>query len=69
MWVLNTSLHLWKVSPEDHNLAYKTNTRKLIDLEELRILQDVIVLRTGVGQCKQEEHESYSLRNGSEKKR
>lgn len=67
--VLSTHLHLWKVSPEDHNLAYKTSTIKLIDLEEIRILQDVIVLRTGIGQCKQGEHVSCFLRTGREKKR
>lgn len=53
MLVLNNPLHLWKESLEDHNLAYKTGTMKLINLEEIRILQDVIIFRTGIGQCRQ----------------
>lgn len=49
--VLNIPLHLWKMSPRDHNLTYKMRHNET-GLEEIRILQDVI-FRIGIEECKQ----------------
>lgn len=66
--VLKSPLNLWEVLPEEHNLPYKTMCNEN-NLEEIRILQDIIVFRTGIGECKQARgHSTCCLKAGKEKK-
>lgn len=68
MLVLKSLLNLWKASPKDHNLPYKIMCNET-NVDEIRIRQDIIVFRTGIGECKQaREHRTCCLRAGREKK-